>query len=86
MIEIIINDVTMGFTHSVQSAYKPIEHAYSLLDDQYSDVVEWSLINHDNGAVCWEKMEAGMWFACCEDESAFSAWVKLFGWNRQDEE
>jgi hypothetical protein len=74
-----VNGVLTTFVN-LQQVWGEIDRNYQLLPDQYSDFINWRIVDDEGNRYAQEKQESGIWYACCEDSNAFFQWLRLFGW------
>jgi hypothetical protein len=71
---------------SLNDCFEVLNRAYSLLEDQYGDSLDWEIHDSQLGRRCELEMAGGIWEACCEDVQAFVMYLDVVGWEIPDQE
>lgn len=65
---------------SLEDCFEVLNHAYSLLEDEYLDSLQWEIQDAEIGRRCELEMAGGIWEACCEDAPTFAMYLDMVGW------
>ena len=71
---------------ALSDVYEVLNRAYSLLEDQYGDSLDWEIVDSEAGRRCALEMAGGLWEACCEDPRAFVMYLDVVGWEIPDQD